>query len=119
VREAVRAGTLSSAHDVAEGGLAVALAECCIAGELGANVELDASSWAGEELTALFGESAGGFVVSGEPAALRELAARVPVRTLGTVGGEDLSIRWGPDGSLTVALDELARAHRSLEDLFD
>jgi phosphoribosylformylglycinamidine synthase II len=119
VREAVRAGALASAHDVAEGGLAVALAECCIAGGLGANVELDGSSWAGEELTALFGEGAGGFVVSGEPAALRELAARVPVRTLGTVGGEDLSIRWGPDGSFAAALDELARAHRSLEKLFD
>jgi phosphoribosylformylglycinamidine synthase subunit PurL len=119
VREAVRAGALASAHDVAEGGLAVALAECCIAGELGANVELDASSWAGDELTALFGEGAGGFVVSGEPAALRELAARVAVRTLGTVGGDGLSIRWAPDGVLDGALDELARAHRSLEKLFD
>jgi phosphoribosylformylglycinamidine synthase subunit PurL len=119
VRDAVRAGALASAHDVAEGGLAVALAECCIAGGLGASVELDASSWAGEELTALFGEGAGGFVVSGEPAALRELAARVAVRPLGTVGGDGLSIRWGPDGSLAAALDELTRAHRSLEKLFD
>ena len=32
VREAVRSGALRSAHDIAEGGLAVALAECCIAG---------------------------------------------------------------------------------------
>ena len=36
VREAVRAGTLSSAHDIAEGGLAVALAECALAGGVGA-----------------------------------------------------------------------------------
>ncbi len=35
VREAVRAGLLSSAHDIAEGGLAVALAECCLAGGVG------------------------------------------------------------------------------------
>jgi phosphoribosylformylglycinamidine synthase subunit PurL len=119
IREAVRAGALSSAHDVAEGGLAVALAECCIAGELGADVDLDAASGAGEELTALFGEGAGGFVVSGGPAALRKLGERVPVRTLGTVGGDRLSIRWGSDGELAVALDELARAHRSLEKLFD
>ncbi len=34
VREAVRAGTLASAHDIAEGGLAVALAECCLGGGL-------------------------------------------------------------------------------------
>ena len=39
VREAVRAGALRSAHDIAEGGLAVALAECCIAGGLGAAVD--------------------------------------------------------------------------------
>ncbi|HEY2180466.1 MAG TPA: phosphoribosylformylglycinamidine synthase subunit PurL [Solirubrobacteraceae bacterium] len=119
VRDAVRAGALSCAHDVAEGGLAVALAECCVVGGLGANVELDASSSTGDPLTALFGEGAGGFVVSGAPAALRELAARVALRPLGTVGGDGLSIRWGPDDALAVALDELAGAHRSLEKLFD
>jgi phosphoribosylformylglycinamidine synthase subunit PurL len=118
IRDAVRSGALSSAHDVAEGGLAVALAECCIAGELGAQVELDASSWDADPLTALFGEGAGGFVVSGDSVALRELAARVAVRKLGTVDGDAVSIRWGPDGAIDVALDELARAHRSLEELF-
>ena len=40
VRAGVRAGTLNSAHDIAEGGLAVALAECCIAGDVGASVTL-------------------------------------------------------------------------------
>ena len=40
VRQAVRSGVLRSVHDVAEGGLAVALAECCVAGGLGADVEL-------------------------------------------------------------------------------
>ena len=40
VREGVRSGALSSAHDIAEGGLMVALAECCLAGELGAEVSL-------------------------------------------------------------------------------
>ena len=40
VRDAVRAGTLSSAHDIAEGGLAIALAECCLAGRVGGEVEL-------------------------------------------------------------------------------
>ena len=40
IRQAVRAGALRSAHDVAEGGLAIALAEACLAGGLGATVEL-------------------------------------------------------------------------------
>src|SRR5207245_9600017 len=39
VREAVSAGSLASAHDIAEGGLALALAEACLAGSLGASVE--------------------------------------------------------------------------------
>src|SRR3954462_5789823 len=39
VRTAVRAGLVRSAHDVSVGGLAVALAECCIAGGVGAVVE--------------------------------------------------------------------------------
>ena len=38
IRQAVRSGALRSAHDVAEGGLAVALAECCLAGGHGAEV---------------------------------------------------------------------------------
>ena len=38
----VNAGALRSAHDIAEGGIAVALAECCIAGQIGATVELPA-----------------------------------------------------------------------------
>ena len=41
IRQAVRSGALRSAHDVAEGGLAVALAECCVAGGLGAEVTVD------------------------------------------------------------------------------
>src|SRR5205823_2247924 len=62
VRDAVRSGALSSAHDIAEGGLAVALAECCAAGGLGANVALDEAD---DPLRELFGEGPGGFVVSG------------------------------------------------------
>ena len=45
MREAVRAGALSSAHDIAEGGLAVALAECCLVGGVGAQVELPEGLW--------------------------------------------------------------------------
>ena len=41
IRQAVRSGALRSAHDVAEGGLAVALAECCVASGMGADVTLE------------------------------------------------------------------------------
>ncbi|CAN5592359.1 phosphoribosylformylglycinamidine synthase subunit PurL [soil metagenome] len=85
VREAARAGGLASAHDVAEGGLAVALAECCLAGGLGASVELD-----DDDLDALFGEGPGRFVVSGPEAAIGALGERA-VR-IGAVGGEVLRV---------------------------
>ena len=63
VRDAVRAGDCRSAHDVAEGGFAVAVAECCLAGGLGAT-----DRRRGRRTSCnLFGEGAGGFVVSGRP----------------------------------------------------
>ncbi len=86
VREAVRAGEISSAHDVAEGGLAVALAEACIGGGVGARIELK-----GDE-TRLFGEAPGGFVLSGPAGALAALAERMPLEIVGEVGGEALEI---------------------------
>ena len=91
-----RAARSASAHDIAEGGLAVALAECCLAGRLGAEIALRGSPGvvgpaggtptpAGRRLPpALFGEGPGGFVVSGPEQALRALAertSRAPDRT--------------------------------------
>ncbi|MEH2419461.1 MAG: phosphoribosylformylglycinamidine synthase subunit PurL [Nostoc sp.] len=43
-REAIRNGWVRSAHDCAEGGVAIALAECCIAGNLGAEIDLEIAS---------------------------------------------------------------------------
>ena len=103
---------LASAHDIAEGGLATAIAECCLAGGIGADLELGAllgalASGAGEQAlldglpaavtAALFGEAPGGFVVSGREGALAELAAgagaEVRTITLGRVGGDSLRLR--------------------------
>jgi len=117
VREAVRAGLLASAHDIAEGGLAVALAECCLAGDIGAAVLLGDDS---PDLTAaLFGEGPGGFLVSGERDGLRRLGEGVPLQSIGTVGGDQLSIGIAPESAaLSVGLAELAAAHSSLAELF-
>jgi phosphoribosylformylglycinamidine synthase subunit PurL len=110
VREAVAAGALSSAHDIAEGGLAVALAECCLAGGLGARVEL-----AEDSAETLFGECSAAFLVSGPPEAMAALEGRVPLRVLGQVGGAELSIAAG-GRVLAWGLDELGRAYaRGLE----
>jgi phosphoribosylformylglycinamidine synthase subunit PurL len=140
VRDAVRAGALSSAHDIAEGGLAVALAECCLAGGIGAQVELGEQLWealapggrpASGDLhappataalaTALFGEAPGGFLVSGEAGALGALGELVPVVSIGRVGDDVLSIvEAGASAGtmLTLTLEELAAAHGGLAELF-
>ncbi len=131
VREAMREGLLSSAHDIAEGGLATALAECCLAGGIGAHIELSEEFWqalppvlahVSEPSTpalasALFGEAPGGFVLSGAGGPLRELAERMPLLVLGQVGGEELQI-VSAGASFAIALEELARAHTALEAMF-
>jgi phosphoribosylformylglycinamidine (FGAM) synthase-like enzyme len=106
VRQAVRSGALHSAHDVAEGGVAVALAEACVAGGLGAEVDLSPLAARGlAEDDALFGEGPGAFVVSGSAEALRAFgAAAVP---LGTVGGPALVL----GDVASVPVEELARVH--------
>jgi len=65
-REGIRNGWIRSAHDCAEGGLAVALAECCIAGKLGAQINLGLPS-SNSQLRwdeVLFGEGGARIVVS-------------------------------------------------------
>ncbi|HET7573605.1 MAG TPA: AIR synthase related protein, partial [Solirubrobacterales bacterium] len=110
VREAVRAGKLSSAHDVSDGGLACALAECSIGGGVGCTVDVEHLRERGcQPEEALFGEGTGGFVVSGERAVLEELGAVL----IGTVGGKAIEIGAG-DRSLSVALSAAADAWHSL-----
>ncbi|HEX4035101.1 MAG TPA: phosphoribosylformylglycinamidine synthase subunit PurL [Solirubrobacteraceae bacterium] len=116
VREGVRSGSLSSAHDIAEGGLAVALAECCLAGGLGAEIALDDTV---KPLRALFGEGGGGFVVSGGEGALRALGGGgVSVRIVGSVSGERLTI-WSGDARIELSLERMREAHGALRALFD
>jgi len=99
IRQGVRSGALRSAHDVAEGGLAVALAECCVAAGVGAEVRLDGAE------AALFGEGPGAFVVSGAHAAFAAFGAAASV--IGVAGGVELRIA----GVLSVPVDELAGVH--------
>jgi phosphoribosylformylglycinamidine synthase II len=98
VRAAVRSGELPTAHDVSEGGLATALAECCIEGGLGARVSIDADD------AALFGEGPGGVLVAGPADAVEALEG---ARVLGEVGGDRLEI----DGVLGLSVDELRSAY--------
>lgn len=117
VREAVRRGELSSAHDIAEGGLLVALAESAIAGGFGATVEVQPFAVDGDARASLFGEAPGGFVVSAPRTVLEALAGQVPVTILGEVGGGELRVRCGGETAVAT-LDELREAHGSLARFF-
>jgi phosphoribosylformylglycinamidine synthase II len=114
IRDAVRAGELSSAHDIAEGGFLVAVAESCLAGGRGAALDLGPSD---DPWKHLFGEGTGGFVVSGPRDALQRLAEQVPVDVFGTVAGETLEVAIG-EWRLAATLDDLRQAHRAMADLF-
>ncbi|CAN5587194.1 phosphoribosylformylglycinamidine synthase subunit PurL [soil metagenome] len=88
--EAIREGTIRSAHDCADGGLAVALAECVMmdrASPTGANIDL--SAWSALPLRALlFGEAQARVIVSTpDAAAVLATAGRhgVPATVIGTV----------------------------------
>jgi phosphoribosylformylglycinamidine synthase len=98
VRDLIREGLVQSAHDCSEGGLAVALAECCFNPErlFGAEIALNAGDT--PATTALFNESQSRIVISVTPenhdnaiAMLRE--RDVPFQQLGKVGGDELQIR--------------------------
>jgi phosphoribosylformylglycinamidine synthase subunit PurL len=104
---AAAAGLLSAAHDLSDGGLAVALAESCLRGGTGCRVRLP-----GDPFTALFSESAARAVVAVRPGAAAEFdslraAHGVPGQAIGRVGGDDLVV----DDCFTIPLAELAAVH--------
>jgi phosphoribosylformylglycinamidine synthase subunit PurL len=120
VREAVRSGRVTAAHDISDGGLACALAEMAIAADVGARADLDPlvelRGCAGE--TALFGEGPGGFLVLGDADAIRELGAAgersgVAVMRIGEAGGALLEL-LAAEAELSVPLGDAGQAWRSL-----
>ncbi|HEX4760004.1 MAG TPA: AIR synthase-related protein, partial [Thermoleophilaceae bacterium] len=125
VRDVVRGGAISSAHDVSEGGLACALAECCIAGGVGARVDLAPLlarlGAAAPPDDALFGEGPGGVLISGSVEALQGLAERVGADgliRLGEVGGEALDLTAGV-ARLSLPVEEARSVYeRGLPDRF-
>ncbi|MBD2021685.1 phosphoribosylformylglycinamidine synthase subunit PurL [Leptolyngbya sp. FACHB-36] len=97
-RDGIRRGWVRSAHDCSEGGLAVALAECCISGDRGASVTLPAASrW--DEI--LFAEGGARIVVSVSPTHQSDWEAFLHEQL-----GEDWQLLGNvsaPQGSLQIA----------------
>jgi phosphoribosylformylglycinamidine synthase len=127
VRDLIRCGLLRSAHDCSDGGLAVALAECCIAGRRGARVRLpdpspEPSPRSGEaanpatrcpSAAALFGEAPSRVLVSVPPEAKDSVLAflseaQVPAVVLGHVCESPLEL--SVEGAFSLPLETLEEA---------
>jgi phosphoribosylformylglycinamidine synthase len=100
--ESIDAGVISSAHDVSDGGIAVALAECCIANldvQYGADVDLSGIADIASR-SAFFGETQARYVLSSNaPEAVERIMNQrgVPIRRIGRVtdAAKGLTIRFG------------------------
>ena len=112
VRGLILSGRASAAHDLSDGGLAVALAEMALSGDMGAEItELPS----GSRHATLFGEDQARYLVTipqGEDAAevVREgAAAGAPVLMIGRAGGDALIL----PGEAPILLTELRKAHEA------
>ncbi|HKQ52848.1 MAG TPA: phosphoribosylformylglycinamidine synthase subunit PurL, partial [Pyrinomonadaceae bacterium] len=117
--QAAEAGLLRSAHDCSDGGLGVAVAECCFSSlnrqGVGAEIDLTGSL---PPAARLFSESPSRIVLSFEEAALgpvEEIAARAgcPLTILGRTGGDRLVIKADGEEVISLALSELETAWRT------
>ena len=110
-REAAERGLLRSAHDCSDGGIAVAIAESCIIGGIGARIDAPVM---GRWDAALFGETQSRIVASLAPEGLGAFGdlcdqAGVPWAVIGAVGGDSLAV----SGLVGVPVAGLAEAWRN------
>jgi phosphoribosylformylglycinamidine synthase len=115
LQQLCREGMARSVHDLSDGGLLVAVAECCMAPRhsLGARLDLDPSGMEREAL--LFGEDSSRAVVTCAPGfelAIRDEAAALGVRAkvIGKVGGDRLSVLLDGQPCVDLAISELRAA---------
>jgi phosphoribosylformylglycinamidine synthase len=114
VLEAIEAGLVRSAHDLSEGGLAVALAECAFHSPKKIGCQVDLASGLRDDAL-LFGESQSRILMTCRPADLSGLlataAARgVPAQAIGRTGGAALAVRHAGREILRVPVETAFRA---------
>jgi len=121
VLEMIEKGLVHSAHDCSEGGLAITLAECCIAdkkAQFGASIQYDCNLRMDR---LLFSETQSRIVLSLDPDHLETVtqianAHHVPFSTLGTVSEENLSI----NGVINLDVFKLSESYfTSLEEIME
>ncbi len=108
---AIQKGFVKSAHDCSEGGLAVALSECCISGDnmIGASITLDGEI---RKDSLLFGESQSRVIISSDAdsaAKIEKIALKhnVPFAIIGKTGGDNLKISINNEKVIDSKIPEL------------
>lgn len=117
---AIHAGLVQTAHDCSEGGLAVAAAEMCIGGRVGAELDIDgtgdSSVW-----SRLWGESLGRFIIGVQPeheADFVEWMSGHPLTFLGTVtDSQELIISDGYDALVNLEVPAMVDAWQNALDM--
>jgi len=115
---ATRQGLVSSCHDCSDGGLGVALAEMCLGGRLGAQVDLSKVPQCGcaSLLELLYSESQSRLVVGVKPenqAAFEKLFAGQHCAQIGVVQGQELTLTQGGAEVLSAQVEALATAFKA------
>ena len=108
IRAQIQSRALAACHDVADGGLLVAVTEMAMEGNTGATLEAAPATL--PEHAWWFGEDQSRYVVAVRDAAAFQSAAKaagVPVTRLGRTGGKDLVI----PGTASISLESLRAAH--------
>ncbi|MBB4076167.1 phosphoribosylformylglycinamidine synthase [Bartonella fuyuanensis] len=111
VRDVINSGFIHAAHDISDGGLAIALAEMVIKAKKGIKIKLSNKSPHHAEL---FGEDQGRYLLAVKPHALSSLKKQAQINTislteLGRVEGDSLNI----EGILTLSVDKLTQAYEN------
>ena len=107
VRQAVDSGLIAAAHDVADGGLLVAVAEMCLPHGIGATLDADGTD---DDAGFWFGEDQARYVLAvadGNLDALTALLGDAPHAVLGKTGGDRLTI----GGGVSISVAELQTLH--------
>ena len=113
VRSAILNGQVTACHDLSDGGLAIALAEMCLAAKTGMTIELAGN---GPAHALLYGEDQGRYLVAASPENARLIVlnaegAGVPFRVLGTAGGDGFTLTGAATAS--ISLEAMREAHES------
>ncbi|MEZ5800304.1 MAG: AIR synthase related protein, partial [Nitratireductor sp.] len=110
VRAAIRSGNVTACHDISGGGMAVALAEMCMAGSIGAKTALEGDN----PHAILFGEDQARYLLAVKPDYATLFAANaegsgVSFRRMGEFGGERLEIGT----AIAISVKQLRETHES------